>query len=249
MTLLPLDELARRLSRTLAQTARAPGPEDGVIFGPGERQLARSWAAQQRERRARQGILAEGAGGDLRPAAVLIPLVARPDGVTVLLTQRTPHLAAHAGQISFPGGRLEPHDRDARAAALRETEEEIGLTHQHVQLLGELEEYGTVTGFRVTPVVGVVTPPFTLAPDPTEVAEIFEVPLDYILDPANRRHGVEQRDGVERDIYEIVFTSYRIWGFTARLLVRLVEAIEEAHRLAAEDYDAAPARSPADETR
>jgi 8-oxo-dGTP pyrophosphatase MutT (NUDIX family) len=146
----------------------------------------------------------------------------------VLLTQRTSHLAAHAGQISFPGGRMEPEDRDARDAALRETEEETGLPRTQIQTLGALEEYGTVTGFRVTPIVGIVTPPFVLKPDPTEVAEIFEVPLAFILDPLNRRHAVEMRDGVERDIYEILFGDYRIWGFTARLLVRLAEVIESA---------------------
>ena len=239
MTELVLDELGRRLSRALAHTPSYQATEDGVIFGPGERQLAQAWADQQRERVARQGIIAEGAGGDLRRAAVLIPLVARPDGITVLLTQRMPNLAVHAGQISFPGGRVEPEDRDARAAALRETAEEIGLFERHIKLVGELEEYGTVSGFRVTPVIGIVTPPFSLTPDPTEVAEIFEVPLDFILDPTNRRHAVERRGGVERDIYEIVFARYRIWGFTARLLVRLVEAIEIAERL--EQNDAAPA--------
>lgn len=231
MTVRGLEELGRRLSRALAQTPPTQETDDRVIFGPGERQLAQAWADKQRDRMARQGIIAQGAGGDLRRAAVLIPLVARPDGITVLLTQRTSNLAAHAGQVSFPGGRLEPQDRDARDAALRETAEEIGLPHRHIQLVGELEEYGTVTGFRVTPVIGIVTPPFTLAPDPTEVAEIFEVPLAFILDPANRRHAVEQRDGVERDVYEIVFARYRIWGFTARLLVRLVEAIESAESL------------------
>lgn len=239
MTELVLDEMGRRLSKALAQSSRRHTADDGVIFGPGERQLAQAWAEQQRERVARQGIIAEGAGSDLRRAAVLIPLVARPDGITVLLTQRTPNLAAHAGQISFPGGRMEPEDRDARAAALRETAEEIGLFERHIQLVGELEEYGTVSGFRVTPVVGIVTPPFSLTPDPTEVAEIFEVPLDFILDPTNRRHSVERRGGVERDIYEIVFARYRIWGFTARLLVRLVEAIEIAERL--ELHDESPA--------
>lgn len=243
MTVLVLEELARRLSRALAHTPAAHETDDGVIFAPGERQLAQAWADQQRERRARQGIIAQGAGGDLRRAAVLIPLVARPDGITVLLTQRTPNLAAHAGQVSFPGGRLEPQDRDARDAALRETAEEIGLLHRHIQLVGELEEYGTVTGFRVTPVIGIVTPPFTLSPDPTEVAEIFEVPLAFILDPANRRHAVEQRDGIERDIYEIVFARYRIWGFTARLLVRLVEAIEFAESMVAGDDHTATDRA------
>ena len=239
MTVSVLEELGRRLSRSLAQTRRSHGTEEAVIFGPGERRLAQVWADQQSERVARQGIIAEGAGGDLRRAAVLIPLVARPHGITVLLTRRTPNLAVHAGQISFPGGRLEPEDRDARAAALRETAEEIGLFERHIQLVGELEEYGTVTGFRVTPVVGIVTPPFSLTPDPTEVAEIFEVPLDFILDPTNRRHAVELRGGVERDVYEIVFARYRIWGFTARLLVRLVEAIEIAERL--EPSDDSPA--------
>ena len=239
MTELVLEELARRLSRALTQTPRSHRTDEDVIFGPGERQLAQAWADQQRERIARQGIIAEGAGSDLRRAAVLIPLVARQDGITVLLTQRTSSLAVHSGQISFPGGRLEPEDRDARAAALRETAEEIGLFERHIQLVGELEEYGTVSGFRVTPVVGIVTPPFSLTPDPKEVAEIFEVPLDFILDPTNRRHAVELRGGVERDIYEIVFARYRIWGFTARLLVRLVEAIETAERVELNDDSSA----------
>lgn len=226
---LMLDDLMHRLS--VALMARVPGEDaagDRVIFGPGERQMAQAFVDKERERMTRQGIIAKGAGANLRRAAVLIPLVAQPDGVTVLLTQRTSHLAAHAGQISFPGGRMEPEDRDARDAALRETEEETGLPRTRIQTLGALEEYGTVTGFRVTPIVGIVTPPFVLRPDPTEVAEIFEVPLAFILDPVNRRHAVEMRDGVERDIYEILFGDYRIWGFTARLLVRLAEVIESA---------------------
>lgn len=222
MSDLGLEDLIRRLTHGLSRIL--PVDDAGVVFGPGERAVAMA----QRRRVERQGAIAEGGGAGLRRAAVLIPLVARTEGVTVLLTQRTPHLAAHAGQISFPGGRLEPRDRDARAAALRETEEEIGLPHGHIALLGEMEEYGTITGFRVTPVVGVVTPPFSLRPDPSEVAEVFEVPLAFILDPANRRHAVEKRDGLERDIYEIAYQSHRIWGFTARLLVRLAEVIENA---------------------
>lgn len=222
MSNLGLEELVRRLTHGLSRTL--PVDDAGVVFGPGEQAVAMA----QRRRVERQGAIAEGGGTGLKRAAVLIPLVARADGITVLLTQRTPHLAAHAGQISFPGGRMEPRDRDARAAALRETEEETGLAHDRIALLGELEEYGTITGFRVTPVVGVVTPPFTLKPDPVEVAEVFEVPLAFILDPANRRHAVEKRDGLERDIYEISFGTYRIWGFTARLLVRLVDVIEGA---------------------
>lgn len=224
--MLSLDELVHRLTVALADTRNDEDTEDRVIFGPGERRLAQALADQERERIQRQGIIAQGAGTNLRRAAVLIPLVTRPDGITVLLTRRTSNLAAHAGQISFPGGRLEPQDHDARDAALRETEEEIGVSRTHIQLLGALEEYGTVTGFRVTPIVGIVTPPVALAPDPTEVAEIFEVPLAFILDPVNRRHAVEKRDGIERDIYEILFQDYRIWGFTARLLVRLASVIE-----------------------
>jgi 8-oxo-dGTP pyrophosphatase MutT (NUDIX family) len=234
MTEMTLADLVRRLALGLPPVT--PVDDSGVVFGPGERHLAETYAEAQRRRIERQGIVAPGfpgkaGGAGLRPAAVLMPLVAREEGVTVLLTVRTADLAAHAGQISFPGGRLEPEDADARAAALRETEEEIGLTREHIEVLGEIEEYGTVTGFRVTPVIGVVTPPFVLAPDPTEVAGVFEVPLAFILDPANRRHAVELRDGVERDIYEILFGEFRIWGFTARLLVRLVDIIEAAERL------------------
>src|ERR1700757_4336874 len=112
---------------------------------------------------------------EVRPAAVLVPLVDRMDGMSVLLTQRTAHLSAHAGQIAFPGGRLEPEDPDAAAAALRETEEEIGLPREHVTLIGRLDTYVTGTGFEITPVVGIVSTPFTLSIDPFEVADVFEV--------------------------------------------------------------------------
>lgn len=217
MTEPTIASVAARL-RPVLRDGLSPAPPD-VVFGPGEREIAMARLM------ARQGILAQGKGVELRPAAVLIPLVARAEGVTVLLTQRTPHLAAHAGQISFPGGRLEPEDADVRAAALRETREEIGLSADRITILGQLEEYGTVTGFRVTPVVGIVTPPFVLTPDPTEVAATFEMPLSHALDPVHWRHAIEQRDGIERDIYEIAFETWRIWGFTARLLVRLTGAL------------------------
>ena len=117
----------------------------------------------------------------LTPAAVLVPIVMRAPGLTVLLTQRTDHLYDHAGQVSFPGGRIEPGDRDAEAAALRETEEEIGLPRRHVRLAGRLDTYVTRTGFEVTPMVGLVTPPFPIVPDNFEVAEVFEVPLGLFL--------------------------------------------------------------------
>jgi len=128
----------------------------------------------------------------LTPAAVLVPLVMRPEALTVLLTQRTAHLAAHAGQISFPGGSIEPEDTDSIAAALRETEEEVGLPREYVEVIGRLDTYITSTGFEVTPVVGLVRVPYPSKPDPFEVAEVFEVPLDFIVDPTNHeRHSRE----------------------------------------------------------
>ena len=132
------------------------------------------------------GFRLPGRDGEATPAAVLVPVVNRPDGLTLLLTRRSAQLPDHAGQISFPGGRVEPDDRTLAHAALRETEEEVGLAANRIDVLGELATYETVTGYRVTPVVGWVEPPFTLNPDPIEVAEAFEVPLAFILDPANQ---------------------------------------------------------------
>src|SRR5262249_33937560 len=124
---------------------------------------------------------------ELRPAAVLVPLVDRTGGISVLLTQRTAHLSAHAGQISLPGGRIETSDRDATEAALRETEEEVGLPRDHVTVIGRLDTYVTGTGFEITPMVGIIKVPFPLTPDPFEVSEVFEVPLSFVLDPNNHR--------------------------------------------------------------
>src|ERR1700754_101200 len=123
----------------------------------------------------------------LTAAAVLVPLIDRADGLTVLLTKRTDHLHDHAGQISFPGGRVDPEDRDAAAAALREAKEEVGLDPDRVDLIARLDTYVTRTGFEVVPWVGLIMPPVALMPDPFEVAEVFEVPLAFFLDPASRR--------------------------------------------------------------
>lgn len=165
-------------------------------------------------------------GIDLVPAAVLVPLVARPDGLTVLLTQRTAHLANHAGQISFPGGRMEETDADAVAAALRETEEEIGLSRDHVEILGRLDDYVTVTHFRVEPIVGLVQPPFELALDAFEVAEVFEVPLAFILDPVNhQRHFRVLSEEVKRYFYAMPYQDRYIWGATAAMLRNLYEVL------------------------
>lgn len=158
---------------------------------------------------------------DLIPAAVLVPLVDRPDGMTVLLTQRTDHLHDHAGQISFPGGRVEPEDVSHEAAALRETEEEVGLTADRVELIGRLDFYVVRSGYRVTPVVGFVQPPFDIKPDPFEVAEVFEAPLSFFLDTDNHRLASRTDKGVERMYYEMPYNGYYIWGATAGMLVNL----------------------------
>jgi 8-oxo-dGTP pyrophosphatase MutT (NUDIX family) len=160
------------------------------------------------------------------PAAVLVPLVERPEGVTVLLTQRTDHLAHHPGQISFPGGRLEDaDDGDAVTAALRETEEEIGLGRERVTVLGRLDQYITGTGFGITPVVGVVVPPFDLSPDPFEVAEVFEVPLDFLLDPGNHKLHRRVVEGRHRPFWSMTWEERVIWGATAGILVNLSEVL------------------------
>jgi 8-oxo-dGTP pyrophosphatase MutT (NUDIX family) len=158
-------------------------------------------------------------------AAVLFPIVLRPAAPTVLLTRRTDHLKDHPGQISFPGGRVEPDDVSPAHTALREAEEEIGLVPAHVEIAGYLPEYLTSTGFRVTPVVAVVTPPFSLRLDPFEVAEAFEVPLDFLLDPANhRRHALHYR-GRLRHFHAMPWGEYFIWGATAGMIVSLSRAL------------------------
>jgi len=161
----------------------------------------------------------------LRAAAVLVPLVARPQGLSVLLTQRTAHLHDHAGQISFPGGRIEADDADAIQAALRETEEEIGLARAHVEIVGRLDTYRTRTAYEVVPVVGLVTPPFDLLPDTFEVADIFEVPLAFVLDPANRVRRSRLVEGRERFFWAIPYGARNIWGATAGMLVNLAEIL------------------------
>lgn len=155
-------------------------------------------------------------------AAVLVPLIMRPQGLQVLLTQRNPNLAQHGGQIAFPGGKAEPADHSLIETALRETEEETGVAREHVDVLGVLPEYLTATGFRVTPVVGLTVPEFTLAHDPFEVAEVFEVPLEFLMDPANHRlHSSIMVDGVPRRYYSMPYQNRFIWGATAGMLRNL----------------------------
>ena len=170
------------------------------------------------------------AGRHLHQASVLVPLVQRPEGLQVLLTQRTDHLRDHAGQISFPGGRFEEGDADAVATALREAEEEVGLPRERVDVIGRLPHYTTVTNYVVTPVVALVEPPFTLRLDSFEVAEAFEVPLSFLMTPAHhQRHEIELQ-GQRRQFLSMPWEGaaadgaprrYFIWGATAAMLRNL----------------------------
>lgn len=159
------------------------------------------------------------------PAAVLVPLINRPAGVTVMFTQRTAHLNDHAGQVSFPGGRVEDDDLDRVHTALREAEEETGLERRAVQVIGSLPDYDIPTGFRVTPIVGWIEPPVAFDPDPFEVAEVFEVPLGHFLDPANHQRRSDEVQGRRRNYYAMPYGQRNIWGATAGMLFSLYRAL------------------------
>ena len=166
----------------------------------------------------------EGAG---TPASVLVPVVAHPDGLTVLFTQRTSHLRSHSGQVSFPGGRAEPEDPTPEFTALREAGEEIGLKAEQVEIIGRLPEYLTRTGYRVTPVIGLLTPPLELAPDPREVEEVFEVPLAFLLDPRNHQRKTREFQGRTVSFYAMPYGSRNIWGVTAGILVNFYRQLAD----------------------
>lgn len=161
-------------------------------------------------------------------ASVLVPIVDRASGLSVIFTKRTTHLKAHSGQVSFPGGRAEPEDPTPEFTALREAQEEIGLAMESVEVLARLPDYFTRTGFRVTPVVGLLTPPLALVPDPREVEEVFEVPLDVLLDPKN--HALESREIQGRRVgyYVIRHGERAIWGATAGMVVNLYRQLAAA---------------------
>lgn len=154
------------------------------------------------------------------PAAVLVAVTDRRDP-GLILTRRTEALRHHAGQVAFPGGRIDPEDDDAIAAALREAREEIGLDPRDVQVVGPADRYRTVTGFEVQPVLGVIPPDLVFAPEPAEVAAVFEVPLDFVLNPANHVEATVEWQGRNRHFYEIGWNGHRIWGATAAMLVNL----------------------------
>lgn len=161
----------------------------------------------------------------LTPAAVLIGLVDREDGFTVLLTQRSAALRTHAGQISFPGGKIEDEDASPVEAALRETSEEIGLGEEVIDVVGALDPYVTRTGFRINPVVAFVTPPFDIKPDPSEVAAVFEAPLSHLMTPGIRQRHHRKHEGITRYFYAMPYKEHYIWGATAGMLVNLVDVL------------------------
>lgn len=165
--------------------------------------------------------------GSYTPAAVLIPLINRPDGITVLLTQRTDHLAHHPGQISFPGGRIEDDDGNApQKTALRETEEEIGLSSSKVRIIGRLDDFYTATDYHIVPVIGWIEPPLDLTPEPFEVADIFEIPLSFLLDERNYRQDEMNWRGNRRWFHAIQYQDRYIWGATAGILVNLRDVLK-----------------------
>ena len=158
-------------------------------------------------------------------AAVLLPVVERPEPV-LLFTRRTDTLARHSGQVSFPGGRCETQDCSPVETALRETREETGIAPGFVSMAGYLDRYLTGTGFDIQPVVGVLGDGFVLAPDPREVAAIFEVPLAFLCDPANRRRESREIGGMKRSFYAFTYKEHEIWGATAAIIVNLAQRLD-----------------------
>lgn len=205
---LSAQEIERRLRRHAPET-RSTGDGDGERRGDDD---------------LNPGMLSK--VGHLVDAAVLVPMIRREDGPHLLLTRRTMSLSAHAGQIAFPGGRVEAWDASPAAAALRETEEEIGLPPEEVDIIARLDTYITRTGYRVTPVVGFSDPPKSLKLNPYEVEEVFEVPLGFLLDPGAREVHTRSYEGRDRYYYAFPYGDYYIWGATAGMLVNLVDILE-----------------------
>jgi 8-oxo-dGTP pyrophosphatase MutT (NUDIX family) len=164
----------------------------------------------------------------LTPAAVLIGLIDRPAGLSLILTRRRDDLSHHAGQISFPGGRMEVQDASLMDAALRESHEEIGLHPEQVEVVGRLDDYVTRSGFRIAPFVGLITPPVELIACPLEVAEIFEVPLAYLFDPVNHKTEARRENSVSRRFYAMYYNDNRIWGATAGMIYNLYEFVNQS---------------------
>jgi len=211
---MPASEIitAARLRDRLAGTEKPEDPTD-VVMPPGSERWPRG--------------LREQLAGSLKPAGVLIPVFEHDDSdLSLLLTQRAAELKHHAGQISFPGGRMELHDADIRVTALRETHEEIGIAEQDVTVIGYLSPMPTITGYAVTPVVGLVADGVELNIDQTEVEYTFEVPLPFLLDPSNQKMIERDVDGRLATMAEFHYAGQRIWGATAFIILQLLNIIK-----------------------
>jgi len=160
-----------------------------------------------------------------RPAAVLIPIIDRPQGATILLTHRAAHLKDHAGQIAFPGGKMDTHETDPAQTAIREAREEIGLDQKYIDPIGYLEPYLSSTGYRIVPVIASIDPAHSLAIDPNEVQSIFEVPLSFLMDPTHHQTHRREWRGALRDYYAMPYMHYYIWGVTAGIIRNLYEKV------------------------
>lgn len=172
-----------------------------------------------------QDFLSEEEAQQIRPAGVLIPLIPRPQGVTVLLTLRPTTMPSHAGQVAFPGGKVDPIDADAVDAALREAHEEVGVNRETVRLLGRSANYVTGTRYRITPVLGVLPADFEPVPDAYEVDKVFETPLSFLMNPVNHKIGEAVYRGKTRKFYEMPYNGYRIWGVTAGIIRKLYKTL------------------------
>ena len=200
------------IRRTFSGTSLPEDPTRPVMPPESER-----WPAKFLERASR----------GLRAAGVLVPLFERQAGLTVLLTQRSSELRIHAGQVSFPGGGMEAADNDIVETALREAHEEVGIHPELVQVAGFLDPSPTVTGYSVTPVIGLIEPSVSIVIDPVEVEAAFEVPLEFLLDESNQGHSTREFDGVTLDIVEFNYAGRRIWGATATMLIQLRKRLIE----------------------
>ncbi|TNE57568.1 MAG: CoA pyrophosphatase [Alphaproteobacteria bacterium] len=200
--------MTERLKAHIRQRLAAP-PAEGTVHLEGDHAIDPAWQKVPPHK------------SPVRDAAVLVPIVDRAEGLSVLLTRRADHLPSHAGQVSFPGGSVEPQDATPIETALRETEEEIGLDRSFVSVWGTLERYQTGTNFSILPVVGLVTTGFELSADPNEVAATFEVPFDFLMDPGNHTRKSAVWQGRQRIYYEMPYGEFYIWGATAGMLVNL----------------------------
>lgn len=205
---------ADAIRKRLAHTTLPEDPHRLVLPPEFER-----WPVELRQRLERE----------VKIASVLVPLFERGNELSVLLTRRAEHLRYHPGQVSFPGGRMDPDDSDVRATALREAHEEVGITPGDVEIAGYLDPVLTITGYTVTPVVGLVAPDVRLVVDPTEVQHAFEVPLDFLLDERNARESARELFGVRLPVVEFEYASERIWGATANIVMILRRRLTESY--------------------